>query len=328
MIQKGCPMKALRFSKFGAMSVLSIGEVPMPQPGAGEALVRVAAAAINPSDLKNVAGHFKETTLPRTPGRDFAGVVERGVGWEGKSVWGSVPRLGVTRDGSHAEYVVVPIAALSVVPRGLSMEQAAAIGVPFVTAWYAVVNTAQIQSGETILIIGAGGAVGQATTQVANWKNARVFGGGRGADPIPGTVATIDTGSGVLREKVFALTNGRGVDVVLDTVGGPMFEPALRCLKPGGRQVAISSTNDRRVSFDLVDFYHNRSRLLGVDTQALTPQDVAAIAEDLRPGFESGALKVAEIDAVPFDRAVEAYEKVAKGAVRRKQVLVFASGSK
>ena len=106
-----------------------------------------------------------------------------------------------------------------------------------------------------------------------------------------------------------------------------MFEPALRCLKPGGRQVAISSTGDRRVSFDLIDFYHNRLRLFGVDSQSLTVPDVAAIAEDLRPGFESGALKVAELDSVPFDRAVEAYEKVATGAVKRKQVLVMELGS-
>jgi NADPH:quinone reductase-like Zn-dependent oxidoreductase len=316
-------MRALRFNKFGPVSVLSISEVPTPESGAGEALVRVAAAAINPSDVKTVAGYFKETTLPRTPGRDFAGVVERGAGYEGKLVWGSVPRLGVTRDGTHAEYVVVPIAALSAVPRGLSMEQAAAIGVPFVTAWSALAVAAQLQAGETILIIGAGGAVGQAATQIANWKSARVFGAGRGTDPIPGTVATIDTTTGDLREKVFAMTNGRGVHVVFDTVGGPMFEPSLRCLKPGGRQVAISSTGDRRVSFDLIDFYHNRSRLFGVDTQAMTAQDVAAIAEQLRPGFESGVLKVAEIDAVPFDRAVEAYEKVAQGAGKRKQVLVF-----
>jgi NADPH2:quinone reductase len=316
-------MRALRFGKFGPPSVLSIEDTPVPIPGEGEALVRVAAAAINPSDVKNVGGHFKQTTLPRTPGRDFAGVVERGAGWEGKAVWGSVPRLGVTRDGSHAEYVVVPTAALSPLPRGMSMPQAAAIGVPFVTAWSAMVNTAQIQSGETVLIIGAGGAVGQAAVQIANWKGARAFGAGRGADPIPGTVAAIDTTAGDLRENFFALTSGRGADVVFDTVGGAMFEPSLRCLTPGGRQVAISSTGDRRVSFDLIDFYHNRSRLFGVDSQALTAADVAAIAEQLRPGFESGVLKVAELDAVPFERGVEVYENIASSAIKRKQVLVF-----
>src|SRR5271163_3049590 len=167
-------MKALRFSEFGPPSVLRIEEVPIPQPGDGEALVRVKAAAINPSDIRNVAGHFKKTTLPRTPGRDFAGIVVKGKHHEGEEVWGSGPNLGIIRDGSHAEYVVVPVETLSLKPKRLSIAQAAAIGVPFITAWASVVSAAQIEAGETILIVGAAGAVGQAAIQIANSKNARV----------------------------------------------------------------------------------------------------------------------------------------------------------
>ena len=101
-------MKSLRFTEFGPPSVLRIEEVAIPDPGVGEALVQVKAAAINPSDIGNVAGRFKSTTLPRTPGRDFAGIVVRGVRDEGAEVWGSSGKLGIVRDGSHAEYVVVP----------------------------------------------------------------------------------------------------------------------------------------------------------------------------------------------------------------------------
>jgi NADPH:quinone reductase len=93
-------MKALRFTEFGPPSVLRIEEVPIPQPSDGEALVRVKAAAINPSDIGDVAGRFKKTTLPRTPGRDFAGVVVKGKQREGEEVWGSAPNLGIVRDGS------------------------------------------------------------------------------------------------------------------------------------------------------------------------------------------------------------------------------------
>src|SRR3982074_226606 len=114
-------MKALRFSSFGPPSVLRIEEVPIPQPGDGEVLVRVKAAAINPADYKNVSGHFKNTTLPRTPGKDFAGIVVKGQHHAGEDVWSSPPNLGVTRDGSHAEYVVVPAEALSLKPKSLSM---------------------------------------------------------------------------------------------------------------------------------------------------------------------------------------------------------------
>src|SRR2546426_5979978 len=162
-------MKSLRFDRFGPPSVLRIEEVAVPDPGEGETLVHVKATAINPSDYKNVSGHFKNTTLPRTPGRDFAGVVVKGKHHEGEEVWGSPPRLGIVRDGSHAEYVVVPAETLSLKPKSLSMAQAAAIGVPYVTAWASVVGAAQILAGETILIVGAAGAVGQAATQIANW---------------------------------------------------------------------------------------------------------------------------------------------------------------
>src|ERR1700729_2608739 len=96
-------MKALRFSEFGPPSVLRIEEVAIPEPGEGEALVQVKAAAINPSDIGNVAGHFKHTTLPRTPGRDFAGIALKGKYYEGAEVWGSSGELGIVHDGSHAE---------------------------------------------------------------------------------------------------------------------------------------------------------------------------------------------------------------------------------
>jgi NADPH:quinone reductase len=146
-------MKALRFSEFGSPSVLRIEEVPIPVAGEKEALVQVRAAAINPSDIGDVAGRFKRTTLPRTPGRDFAGIVVKGEQHEGEEVWGSAPKLGITQDGSHAEYVVVPTETLSLKPKSLSMAQAAAIGIPYITAWESLVNAAHIEAGETILIV-------------------------------------------------------------------------------------------------------------------------------------------------------------------------------
>ena len=316
-------MKALRFAEFGPPSVLRIEEVAIPEPGEGEALVHVKAAAINPSDIGNVGGRFKKTTLPRTPGRDFAGVVVKGKQHEGAEVWGSAPQLGIVRDGSHAEYVVVPAETLSPKPMSLSMEQAATIGIPYITAWASVVSAAQIQAGETILITGAGGAVGQAATQIANWKQARVIGAAITSDPIPGTESVINTKTEDLRERVLELTAGRGVDAVFDTVGGPMFEPALRSLRFGGRQVAISSAGDPRVSFSLTDFYHNFSRLLGVDSYGLSTRQVGEIAAELRPGFETGVLKPPPVELVPFEKAVDAYRRMAAGQATAKLVLSF-----
>jgi NADPH2:quinone reductase len=316
-------VKALRFSKFGPPSVLAIEEIPRPVPREGEALVQVKAAAINPSDVKNVGGHFPATTLPRTPGRDFSGIVVAGTKYQGQEVWCSGPGLGMTHDGAQGEYVTVSGEALALKPRTLSMEQAAAIGVPFITAWVSLVRAAELQAGETILIIGAAGAVGQAATQIANWRKARVLGAARRSDPIPGAATVINTTTDDLRDRVFELTNGKGVDAVLDTVAGAMFEPALRSLRIGGRQVAISSTGDRRVSFDLIDFYHNLSRLIGVDSMKFTPGDVAEIADQLRLGFEAGVLKPPTLQLVQLENAIEAYKRIASGQAKPKQVLAF-----
>ncbi len=319
----GNVMKALRFAEFGPPSVLRIEEVAIPEPGEGEALVHVKAAAINPSDIANISGRFKKTTLPRIPGRDFAGVVVKGKQREGEEVWGTSPNLGIVRDGSHAEYVVVPAETLSRKPKSLSMAQAAAIGVPYTTAWASIVSTAQIQPGETLLVVGAAGAVGQAATQIANWKQARVIGAAIASDPISGTVSVINTETEDLRGRVLELTAGNGADVVFDTVGGPMFEPALRSLRFGGRQVAISSSASPRVSFNLMDFYHNSSRLFGVDSYGLSSRQIGEIAGELRPGFETGVLKPPPLEIVPFENAVEAFSRVAAGQAKVKQVLSF-----
>ena len=151
-------MKALRFEKYGPPSVLSLQELRVPDLKPGEALVELHASAINPSDVKNVAGVFK-ASLPRVPGRDYAGVVVAGDGWKGKEVWGSGAGLGVTRDGTHAQYLIVGLDSLSEKPSLLSMEEASAVGVAYLAAWSALVHAADIQAGETVLCKEVWGAV-------------------------------------------------------------------------------------------------------------------------------------------------------------------------
>jgi NADPH:quinone reductase len=165
--------------------------------------------------------------------------------------------------------------------------------------------------------------VGQAATQIANWKQAHVIGADMSSDPIPGVESVINTKTEDLRERALQLTAGKGVDAVFDTVGGPLFEPALRSLARGGRQVAISSAGDPRVSFSLVEFYHNMLRLLGVDSYGLDSQQLREIEDELRRGFETGALKPPRIEIVPFEKAVDAYSRVAARQAKTKQVLSF-----
>jgi hypothetical protein len=125
-------MRAIRFKAFGDPSVLELAEVAAPTVGETMALVRVMAASINPSDVKNVAGAMKQTTLPRIPGRDFAGVVEAGpADWIGAAVWGTGGDTGFTRDGTHAEMIAVPVASLRRKPKILSFDQAASVEVNY-----------------------------------------------------------------------------------------------------------------------------------------------------------------------------------------------------
>lgn len=325
-------MKALRFKRFGDLSVLHVQEMPKPRIGNNEVLVRVLAASVNPSDVKNVQGRMEGTTLPRTPGRDFAGVVEEGPAeLVGQEVWGTGGDVGFTRDGSHAEYIVVPANGVAPKPKRLSMEQAASVGVSYLAAYLGLVQAAAVHQGETVLVAGSSGGVGTAVIQLARWKGARVITADRRMLPTEklrelGIDSQIDISAqdyDSMVKRVHELTDGRGANIAFDCVGGSLFEPCLKSLGQRGRQIDITSVGTRRVSFDLVDFYHHQLALYGVDTRAYDTVASAAILKELTPGFESGALSSATIQSrYSIDQAIEAYKKVVAGA-GGKVVLVF-----
>src|SRR6202453_3347720 len=144
-------MQALRFHEFGSFDKLRVEAIPDPQPKPGEVVVRIRAASLNPSDAKNVLGRMEGTILPRTPGRDFAGVVVDGPSaMIGAEVWGTGGDIGFTRDGTHAELLVLPVAGVRPKPKHLTFEEAAAVGVNFVTAWIGLVEIAGFREGETV----------------------------------------------------------------------------------------------------------------------------------------------------------------------------------
>ena len=258
-------MKAIQFKTFGKPEVLEYVDLPTPAPGAGSALVQILSASVNPSDVKNVSGHFAHTVLPRVPGRDFSGVVVAGPeAWLGAEVWGTGGDIGFTRDGTHAGFIELPVAALARKPSGLSHAQAASIGVNFVVAWLGTVEYARLAESETIAVIGASGGVGGAVTQIAKARGARVIGVGRAAPLADSPAARLIDAFVEMDERaaqrVRELTGGAGADVVYDAVGGVAFELALSLAKRRGRVVEISATCKRRVEFDLIDFYHITTR--------------------------------------------------------------------
>jgi NADPH2:quinone reductase len=311
-------MKTIQFKSFGSPDVLEYVEVPTPKADTENAVVQVKSASVNPSDVKNVSGHFDHTVLPRTPGRDFSGVVVDGPAeWIGAEVWGTGGDIGFTRDGTHSEFIKIPLAALSRKPKTLSHEQAAAIGVNFVVAWLGTVEYAQLKTGETIAVIGASGGVGGAVVQIAKSRGCRVIGVDRDApladSPAGRLIDEFVQFDEHTAERVKALTDG-GVDVVYDAVGGVAFETALGLVKRRGRVVEISATGKRRVEFDMIDFYHNETQLLGVDSAKLGVAESARLMTALVEGFESGAFQPPAIaQRFTLERTREAYEAVTAG---------------
>jgi NADPH:quinone reductase len=315
-------MRAVQFAAFGDPSVLRLVEAPAPATDDETALVRVMAASINPSDVKNVAGAMRQTTLPRIPGRDFAGVVEAGPAeWLGAEVWGTGGDAGFTRDGSHAELIAVPAASLRRKPATLSFDEGGSVGVNYMAAWCGL-DVAGLRGGETVLVIGAGGGVGNAAAQIARRLGARVIGADVRPPPPGAPVIAIAEqliiGAKDLPAEVRGATGGKGADVVFDLVGGVTFRDALGSLAVSGRLVEIAATGRREVSFDLVDFYHNESRLFGVDTLKRDLAASAKVLDALTPGFLAGDYRAAPITAIHrLGDAQNAYREVAAGVAGR-----------
>src|SRR6188472_3688645 len=155
--------------------------------GSSDLLIEVKAAAVNPSDVKAATGLMPYAVFPRTPGRDYAGVVIDGpAGTIGREVFGSSGDLGIRRDGTHATHLVVEADAVVEKPANLSWEEAAGIGVPFVTAMEGLRRAGIPKAGETVLVMGVNGKVGQAAVQIASWHGARVIGVVRRSEPYEG----------------------------------------------------------------------------------------------------------------------------------------------
>lgn len=297
-------------------------QVP-PAPGPGEVLLAVRASGVNPSDVKAILGAMPHAVWPRTPGRDYAGVVVDGpADWVGREVWGSGGELGIQRDGAHARHLLLPAAHLREKPAGMTLAEAGAVGVPFITAFEGLREAGTVQPGDVVAVLGANGKVGQAAVQLATAAGARVFGVERTLAEYRGHATEIVTmlsgaedWAALLREA----TGGHGADIVYNTVGSPYFEAANRALALRGRQIFIS-TVERAVPFDIFAFYRGRHRFLGIDTLALDSGDGAAVLDALRPGFESGKLRpfpVLDANAYPLDRAAEAYRAVLAGTPER-----------
>ena len=245
-------MRCLLLNKLGKPEDLIFTTLPNPKAGEGELVVDMYAAAVNFPDILSIAGKYQlRPNLPFVPGREGAGIVSE----VGENVTRFKPgdRVMVqTNFGAFAEKAIAKEHETYLVPDEIDLNQAAAIGVAFQTAWFALTDRAQAKKGETVLVTGASGSVGLAAVQLAHTWGCRVLAGlttpsKAGIARKAGADLVVDLSSNnpkeEIRSRVLELTNGDGVDVVIDIVGGEVFSGALRCLKFRGRMVVVGFTS-------------------------------------------------------------------------------------
>jgi NADPH:quinone reductase len=239
----------------------------------------------------------------------------------GQDVWGSGGDLGIGRDGTHAEYLALPRDGVALRPRALSAEEAAAVGVPFLTAWAALIDRGGLQAGEWVLIAGAAGAVGSAAIQLAAARHAQVIALVRTTRDdarvdAQNVAAIAHTEPNDVAAVVRETTGGTGAHLAINPIGGSLFQPLLDVLAAEGRMVCFSAMGGRDVPLDLVAFYRNNLTLHGLNTAVSTVRRGATMLNQLAPLFASGAIPPPRIAArYPLSQAAEAYQRVASGKV-------------
>jgi NADPH:quinone reductase len=317
-------MKAVQANRDGDNYQLAFkNDIETPEPSESELLIRVVASQINPSDVMNVSGKFPQSTFPRIPGRDFAGIVVKSKSSkfpEGSKVYGtSGPQISFTQNGSHAEYMVVPENGAAMKPEKLSFIQAATIGVPFTTARLAL-QRAQAKAGETVLIIGANGAVGSAASQIAKKMGCKVLDAARR----DGSAVDLRKDPGM--ESVSALTSGKGVDVCLDTVGSvDLRKSALRALGSGGRLALIIVQGDPEVSVDLRTLYRKNQSIVGCNSLLIPMWEMAASLQEMGPWFDSNNLEAPDeggYSKIGIEELKGAYEDLMSGKAKGKKFVL------
>ncbi len=319
--------RALRVSQKSAdidHLLIEVAEIEVPRPGPGQVLVEIVAAGVNPSDVKASLGHMPHAVWPRTPGRDFGGIVREGPSnMVGMEVWGGGGELGITQDGSHSKWMVLDQKAVRAKPKNFSMEEAGSIGVPFITAYEGFREAGGVQATDVVLVCGGNGKVGQAAIQLATLAGAKVFAVEHTEQKLAGHVnASVEMLNGaaqdvaaIVREK----TDSHGADIVFNTVGSPYFDVANKAMANQARQIFIS-TFDRAVPFDIFNFFRGRHKYIGIDTLALSSVDGARIFDKLKPKFEDGSLKPFRINpdsCYGFADASKAYASVLRGTPDR-----------
>lgn len=326
-------MRAAVITRAGGPEVLEVMDVPRPLPREGEVLVRVRASALNRADIMQRQGRY-----PAPPGAP-ANILGMEIAGEVSEVGPRVRRLkvgdrvfGIVGGGGNAEFAVTHEKELAIVPAKLTWEEAAAVPEAFITAHDALVTIATIREGEAVLIHAVGSGVGIAAVQLVRAFKGRAFGTARTADKIERARSLGLAGGAVISGDPAAIsgyvqhwTDGKGIDVVLDLVGGPYLQASVDCAAPLGRIVLIGLLAGRAANLNLGTILTKRLTIRGTMMRARSAVEkaaaTAAFARDVLPLLERGDVRAVVDRVFPLEQIREAHELMESNATFGKVVL-------
>ena len=318
-------MRAIVVREFGGPEVMKLEDVPAPSPGAGQILIRVRAVGVNPVDTYIRSGTYaRKPNLPYTPHADIAGTVEA-VGTGVSRVKPADRVYAYMTDAGGAELALAEEWQVQRLPERATFQQGAAMGVPYGTAWRALLIKAKARPGETVLVHGASGGVGSAAVQIARAQGMRVIG-----------TAGTDEGLRLVREQgahhalnhrdadylkqIPALTGGRGVDVILEMLANVNLDRDLEIIAPRGRVAVIG--NRGRVEIDPRKMMGKDGTIVGMTLFNTTREEFAEIHAGLVAGLENGTLNPVIGRELPLDQAPQAHLAVMEPGAFGKIVLI------
>ena len=322
-------MKAVLCKAFGPPESLVVEEVASPDPGPGEVVVSVKAASVNFPDVLIIQNKYQfKPQLPFSPGSEVAGVVKT-IGDGVTTVTPGDRVMAFTTYGAFAEEVKTQATRLLPLPAGMDFTHAAAFGLTYATSDHALRDRGQLAGGETLLVLGAAGGVGLAAIEIGKALGARVIAAASTADKLAvcrehGADDSINYATDDLRERIKSLTDGRGVDVVYDPVGGAYTEPALRSLAWRGRLLVVGFAAGDIPKIPLNLTLLKGCSIVGVFWGEFTrrePQRFAESMQQLGRWYADGKLKPHVSRTYPLERAADALTAMANRQVKGKVVL-------
>jgi len=319
-------MQAILVHEFGGPDVLRLEEVPTPRPGAGEVLVRVHAAGVNPYDTYMRAGTYaQKPPLPYTPGSDGAGIVEA-VGESVKKVKrGDRVYTTQTLSGAYAEYALALEQQVHLLPARASFSQGAGVWVPYGTAYHGLYHSAKARASETVLVHGASGGVGTAAVQIARSMGLTILGtagtpAGLELAKREGAHQVFDHRKAGYQEEVLKATGNRGVDIILEMLANVNLAHDTELLAKDGRIIVIGSRGE--VTINPRELMIRRGSIRAFTLPDITQGDKADIHAGLIAGLENGTLRPVVGSELPLAEAARAHKEILEPGAGGKIVLV------